>query len=258
MIRYKIDIGENECNLFRRPEAGEESKLVIVALSFTPVPVNGSDERFGVMHAKRIDLGAVLLFQARASKTPGRIVLLGVILIAEIERATKDTDGIVVRFLAPGLAVRNCDKSGVPHLMEEMFPERGTPHTVQDSSIRAERRCRQVVTGQPTLTMREEPIEDFAARSNLGSSGQPSKEAVVRKLLGEGERAGIDLVLDLGNALASAAQIGFRRRTLDRGAVPDTLEREVELDSAVGRRDYPTRKPHTAHLLRSRVAQVGA
>jgi hypothetical protein len=42
------------------PEAGEETELVIVALSFSPFAVDGSDEHFGVLHAKRIDLGAVL------------------------------------------------------------------------------------------------------------------------------------------------------------------------------------------------------
>jgi hypothetical protein len=88
----------------------------------------------------------ILLLEARASKTSGRIVLLGKISITEVERATKDADGIVVCLLAPGLAIRNGDELGIAHLMEEMHPKRGTQHTVQHSPAGADGRCRKVVT----------------------------------------------------------------------------------------------------------------
>jgi hypothetical protein len=105
------------------------------------------------------------------------------------------------------------------HLMEEMRPERGTPHTVQHSPVGADGRCRKVVTKQPTLTVLEELIEDIATRSNSNNAGQPSKEAVVRKLLSKGECARIDLALDFLESLASAAQIALRWRTSKRGGI---------------------------------------
>lgn len=100
--------------------SGEESELVIVALSFAPVPVDGSDERLGVLHSKRIDLRTVLLFQARASKTARRVVLLGMVAVAEFKGSSQDADGIVVRLLAPSPAVRNRNQLGVTDLMKEL------------------------------------------------------------------------------------------------------------------------------------------
>jgi len=95
--------------------------------------------------------------------------------------------------------------------------------------------------------MREELIEDLATGSNSNNAGQPSKEAVVRKLLGKRECARIDLALDFLEPLASAAQIGLRWRTSNKGAVSNAFKHEIELDSAVGRCCDTPCKPLAAH-----------
>jgi hypothetical protein len=87
--------------------------------------MNCTDQCFGILHREWVDLWPVLPLEARTSKTSSRIVLLGMIPIAEIERATKDADGIVVCLLAPGVAICNGDEPGITHLMKEMCPERG-------------------------------------------------------------------------------------------------------------------------------------
>jgi hypothetical protein len=182
---YDVKIGENECNPFRRPEASEESELVIVALSFPPVAVDGSDERFGVLHANRIDLGAVLLFQPRTSKTARRIVLLGMVAVTELDGSSQDADGIVVRLLAPRLAVRNRDQLGVTDLMKELPADCREPNTIQDSSIGPGCRRGQIVRCQLSFTVRKELVKDLAARANRDCSANSTEESVVRKLLGK-------------------------------------------------------------------------
>jgi hypothetical protein len=182
---HEVKIGENQCNLFRRPEASEESELVIVALSFSPVAVDGSDERFRVVHAKRVDFGAVFLFQPGASKTARRIVLLGMVAVAEIEGSSQDADGVVVRLLAPGFAVRNGDQLGVTDLMKELPAESRAPNTIQDSSIGADCRRGQIVPCQSSLTMRKELVEDLAARAHPDCAANSTEKSVVWKLLGK-------------------------------------------------------------------------
>jgi hypothetical protein len=50
-----------ERNFFGGSQAGKESKLVVVALRFTPIVVNRRDERLGFLDRKWIDLGTILL-----------------------------------------------------------------------------------------------------------------------------------------------------------------------------------------------------
>lgn len=81
--------------------------------------MNCGDERLGVLHAERIDLRAILLFQACTSKTPCRVVLLGMVAVAKFKRTSEDADGVVICFLAPLFAVRDRDQFGVTYLVEE-------------------------------------------------------------------------------------------------------------------------------------------
>jgi hypothetical protein len=143
---HEIEVRQNKRNLFGRPHSGEESELIIVALSLAPVATDCGNQCFRILHTKRVDTRPILFLEARASKTSGGVVLLGMISIAKIERATKDADGIVECFLAPGFAIRNGDKPGVTHMLEETLSEHGTPHSVQHSSIGTDRRCSKVVT----------------------------------------------------------------------------------------------------------------
>jgi len=221
---HEVDIGENECNLFRRPHAGEESELVIVPLSFAPVAVDGSNERLGVVCAEWIDLRSVVLFQTRASKTARRVILLGMVVVAEFEGSSQDADGIVVRLLAPRLAVCNRNELGVTDLMKEMPAECRAPYTIQDSLVGADCRCSQIMPRQSRLAVREELVEDLLARANLDCSAKSPEQSVVRKLLGKGECANFNLAFDMVEPLMRAPQIGFGWRTVDRRAISDVSD----------------------------------
>lgn len=80
--------------------------------------------------------------------------------------------------------------------------------------------------------MCEEGVEYIIARSNRGGSAQSPQEAVVWKLVGKAKCADFDLALDFLEALTRSAQIGLRRWTLDRGAVANSFEYEVEIEFA--------------------------
>jgi hypothetical protein len=104
---HQVDIGEHERNLFQRPHSGEETELVVVSLRFSPVTVNRSDERFGILHAERIDSRAVGLSQARATEDYGLGCVAQDGLVPKVKCASQNTDHIVVRLFAPGSGIRN-------------------------------------------------------------------------------------------------------------------------------------------------------
>jgi hypothetical protein len=89
---------ESEAELVERREGAEGStikELVVVALGLSPVTMNRGNERLGILHAERVDLRPVLFFQACISKTPRRVVLLGMVAVAEFECTPEDADGVV-------------------------------------------------------------------------------------------------------------------------------------------------------------------
>ena len=55
----RIEIRNDECNLFGRTQPHEESELIVVPLRFAPVPMDGGDERFGILNAEGVDDGSV-------------------------------------------------------------------------------------------------------------------------------------------------------------------------------------------------------
>jgi hypothetical protein len=104
---HQVDIGEYERNLFRRPHSCEETELVVVSLRLSPVSINRSDEGLGILNAKRINPGTLGLSQTRATETAGWVVLLRMIAVPEVERASQNADRVVVRLLAPPFGIRN-------------------------------------------------------------------------------------------------------------------------------------------------------
>lgn len=101
-----VEVRDLESNLCGGSQPGEEPKLVIVALRLAPIAVDGSDQRLGLLNPEGIDDGAFFLLDTRALETQGRVVLLGVIAIAELEGTSQYADRIVVSFLAPLKTVR--------------------------------------------------------------------------------------------------------------------------------------------------------
>jgi hypothetical protein len=80
------------------------------------------------------------------------------VAVAEFEGSSQDADCIVVRLLAPRLAVCNRNQLGVTDLMKELPAECRAPYTVQDSSIGADCRRGQVMPRQSSLTVRAAQI----------------------------------------------------------------------------------------------------
>jgi len=56
---HEINVREHKGDLLRWSQAGEKAKLVVVALGFTPIAVNGDDECFCVVHGEGINLGSI-------------------------------------------------------------------------------------------------------------------------------------------------------------------------------------------------------
>jgi hypothetical protein len=77
--------------------------------------------------------------------------------------------------------------------------------------------------------VRQEVIEDVIAGADPGRSFHPAQEAIVRELLGKGEGADFDLLLDDTEALARTAQVAIRWRP------PDSLEANSKLRRRIAR-----------------------
>jgi hypothetical protein len=72
-------------------------------------------------------------------------------------------------------------------LVKYQFSEHRTPHTVEDPSIGSQRYRGHVIHGQSRFTMGKELIEDLIAGSDPGGAHDPSKVAIVREFIDEGE-----------------------------------------------------------------------
>ena len=55
----RIEVRNHESTLLGWTQSCEEPELVIVPLRFAPVPMDGGDERFGILNAEGIDDGSV-------------------------------------------------------------------------------------------------------------------------------------------------------------------------------------------------------
>src|SRR5262245_22988555 len=85
----------------------------VVALRFTPVVMNGSNERFSVVHGKRIHLRPVRVTKTRTSKVECRVFMERPVAIAEVKGALQDTDRLVVSLLTPVRRVCDSDQARV-------------------------------------------------------------------------------------------------------------------------------------------------
>jgi hypothetical protein len=92
----RINVFDHERDLFGRPEAGEEPKLIVVALRFTPIPMESGDQRFGFVDREGIDDRTILLLNSRTLQSVRGIVLVRMVTIAELERAPQNADRVVV------------------------------------------------------------------------------------------------------------------------------------------------------------------
>jgi len=91
--------------------------------------------------------------------------------------------------------------------------------------------------------MSEVIVEDVIAQPDIRSAAEAWKESVVGKLFGERECAQSYLLPDGLQALVGTSQIGFRRRTPNRGAISNAVDREVEHDPSTRRDRYAAGKP---------------
>ena len=119
----EVEVRENEGNLLRGPQSREEPKLIVVALRLAPIAVNGGDQRLGIVHGKRVDLGSIGFPKTYAPQMSGGVFAKGPIPIAEVERALQRANGIVVCLLAPLVPIRDGDKMRVADLLKDKMTD---------------------------------------------------------------------------------------------------------------------------------------
>ncbi len=123
----RIEVGHRERNLFRRSQAREEPKFIVVALRFAPVAVKRRNERLRLVNREWIDDGPILALDARALELARGIVQFGVITVAELEGAAQDAEGVVVRLLAPVCTVRDFDERGISNVEKSKLAKMRAP-----------------------------------------------------------------------------------------------------------------------------------
>jgi len=103
----EINVRENERNLLGWSEAGEKTKFIVVALGFTPIAMDCSDECFGIVHGEGIYLRSIRLPKARTLKVQGWVLMHGPVPVSKLKGAFQDADCVVVGLFTPAMAV--CD-----------------------------------------------------------------------------------------------------------------------------------------------------
>src|SRR5438045_3907614 len=103
----RVVVGDDQGDLFGGSKSGEESQLIIVAMRFAPVVMEGGDEGLGVLNTERVDRWSILLAETRAPERRGRIAPLRIVEVAEVEGASQGADRVVVSLLVAGIRV--CD-----------------------------------------------------------------------------------------------------------------------------------------------------
>lgn len=96
--------------------------------------------------------------------------------------------------------------------------------------------------------MREEGIEDLIARSRCPLIRNVFEIAKLRELLDKPERAGSDACFDSGDLITRPSQVCFGRGSRQSGAIPHTLEPELELDSSFALGGYAASDGSSAHV----------
>lgn len=96
-----VEIIEHQRDLFRWTQPGEEPKLVVVALRFSPIAMDCGDQCLRLLDPEWIDDRSIFLLDARTREAQRWIVLARIVAIAELECPSQDADRVVVRLLAP-------------------------------------------------------------------------------------------------------------------------------------------------------------
>src|SRR6185437_685801 len=104
---YGIVVADDERDLLGRAQSREEAELIVVALRFTPIAMNRSDQRFCVLDAEGIDRRPILLAYTGALQRACRIEVFRMIGKAEVQRAAQRPDRVVVGLLGPAMRIGN-------------------------------------------------------------------------------------------------------------------------------------------------------
>jgi hypothetical protein len=105
----------------------------------------------------------------------------------------------------------------------------------------------QVFFCDPRIAGHGELIEDLIAGSPLLRRRHIINEALVGKFLRKYEGAGGDALSDIDELLARALEVRFGGAALQRWAVADTVELEIELDAVATEGNHATMYGFTAH-----------
>ncbi|HYL60098.1 MAG TPA: hypothetical protein VEU51_14605 [Candidatus Acidoferrales bacterium] len=148
-----IAVTDEQRDLLGRPQAREEPKLIVVALRFAPVSMDGGDQGLGLLDAERIDDRPILLGDAQAFEAGCRIVLLGRIAIAVVEGAAKSADDVVVGFLRARVRIRDLHEFRIAHFREQSRPKSGTPDVGENLAVAVGGRESEVMLGNAGIDM---------------------------------------------------------------------------------------------------------
>ena len=171
--------------------------------------MNGSHERLGVLHAKRVDLRTVSFPKTSTTQAPGWVCIERPVPISEVKGASENADGVVVGLLAPLMSVRECDELGVANFIKNQLAYLWAPNAVEYLSIRSHRRSRQIVSPKACVAVSEVFVEGVVAQPKFGCAFQAPQESVVGKLVREGKRSLVNLAFDHFEALRHATKVGL-------------------------------------------------
>jgi hypothetical protein len=80
--------------------------------------MKGSNQCLRVLNREGIDLRPIPLLETHAPKFASRVEALGMIAVTKVKSTPQNTDGVVVRLLAPRLAIGDLDQARVTDAME--------------------------------------------------------------------------------------------------------------------------------------------
>lgn len=71
--------------MFRRTQPREESEFIVVPLRLAPIPMDGRDERLGILNAEAVDDGSVSLSDPGTLQTDCGVMSLGIVSMSKFE-----------------------------------------------------------------------------------------------------------------------------------------------------------------------------
>ena len=96
-----IKVPHSQRNLFGGSKSREETALVKVALSLTPILMNRGNKLFRILDAKRVNARYVAAFHASTFQRPRGIGAGRMVPVAKLKRPTQHAQLVVVGLLAP-------------------------------------------------------------------------------------------------------------------------------------------------------------